>query len=515
MVKITSKLLLLLAFCCMQITALAQSKYKVKAQKVNVRSQPSTKSAVVGSLSEGTVVEVKGINNGWATITYKGKTCYVSSSLLEKRGQQNTETRTAKQATQNRSKTTSEFRNQSLSSKNRRYSRPTRKALWRFDISAMPQSGRGDYNSVINLSAMLGGDFPLVLAGKDFTLETGLRYLNRQGCVEMYNNVLANANFLEVPVRLAYDLPVANNLSLRLGAGPYLSYMMDEGGGLGLGLEPTVALKWKNFSVGLQYSAALSKGFDGEATNVAMLNLCIRFGGKGWNGIAKGLSVVGGIAQNISDSGILTQRSEEQEEYQRYLQETEKEDVQLSPEAQAKINKLRNELKRLRREINRLFDQQESLQRQKLYGDKYERNQKRIAEIRKRYKEIGIESTNIWREARGKKYDDSNDKKKIEEEYEKDIKKAEKDSKSNYKYLGMGDKYRKWYFDARLEIDRILDNKNYSVSEKRSEIKRQQSIMKEWRKKYREYMKEDIPNADDSYENWVPTNEELLNGKKK
>lgn len=57
--------------------------YQVITKKLNVRSAPSTNANVVGSLSNGDIVDVKSIQNGWAIITYKGKKCYVKADYLK------------------------------------------------------------------------------------------------------------------------------------------------------------------------------------------------------------------------------------------------------------------------------------------------------------------------------------------------------------------------------------------------------------------------------------------------
>jgi predicted Zn-dependent protease len=59
------------------------TEYKVRSTKLNVRSNPSiSNSQIVGSLSSGQIVKVYSITNGWATIMYNGKTCYVKSDYL-------------------------------------------------------------------------------------------------------------------------------------------------------------------------------------------------------------------------------------------------------------------------------------------------------------------------------------------------------------------------------------------------------------------------------------------------
>ena len=57
-------------------------KKKVKASSLNVRSGPSTKDKIIGSLKKGAVVEVTGTKGDWTIIKYNGKTAYVSSAYL-------------------------------------------------------------------------------------------------------------------------------------------------------------------------------------------------------------------------------------------------------------------------------------------------------------------------------------------------------------------------------------------------------------------------------------------------
>jgi len=63
------------------VTGKTATKY-VTADSLRVRSGPSTKAAVLGSLKEGAKVTVKTEENGWASIDYKGKKAYVSSAYL-------------------------------------------------------------------------------------------------------------------------------------------------------------------------------------------------------------------------------------------------------------------------------------------------------------------------------------------------------------------------------------------------------------------------------------------------
>lgn len=58
--------------------------YKVTPKiGLNVRSGPGTSHSKYGALVCGTIIEVSGISNGWATISYGGKTAYVSAAYIE------------------------------------------------------------------------------------------------------------------------------------------------------------------------------------------------------------------------------------------------------------------------------------------------------------------------------------------------------------------------------------------------------------------------------------------------
>lgn len=62
--------------------AKTSSTYKVNATALNVRSGAGTKYAKVGLLAYGAQISVSSITNGWAKITYSGKTAYVSASYI-------------------------------------------------------------------------------------------------------------------------------------------------------------------------------------------------------------------------------------------------------------------------------------------------------------------------------------------------------------------------------------------------------------------------------------------------
>lgn len=58
--------------------------YKVTAKSgLNVRSGPSTSYGKYGALVCGAEVQVESIENGWAKVSYNGKTAYVSASYIK------------------------------------------------------------------------------------------------------------------------------------------------------------------------------------------------------------------------------------------------------------------------------------------------------------------------------------------------------------------------------------------------------------------------------------------------
>ena len=56
----------------------AKGLYVVTYDFLNVREKPEAAAKRLGSLTHGTLIEVKSIQNGWGEITYQGKTAYVS-----------------------------------------------------------------------------------------------------------------------------------------------------------------------------------------------------------------------------------------------------------------------------------------------------------------------------------------------------------------------------------------------------------------------------------------------------
>jgi uncharacterized protein YgiM (DUF1202 family) len=54
----------------------------VTATILNIRSQPTTESSIIGKYKKGDVVKVSFVENGWAGILIKGRVCFVSADYL-------------------------------------------------------------------------------------------------------------------------------------------------------------------------------------------------------------------------------------------------------------------------------------------------------------------------------------------------------------------------------------------------------------------------------------------------
>lgn len=88
MIRRSEYLTLMWIVCLMTFTfpveLKSQTLYRVTAQRLNIRSSPSSRSTVVGSLSVNDTISVSEIVKDWASFQFKGKRRYVSTRYLEK-----------------------------------------------------------------------------------------------------------------------------------------------------------------------------------------------------------------------------------------------------------------------------------------------------------------------------------------------------------------------------------------------------------------------------------------------
>ena len=84
---LSTKILFIIMVLTISVKMKAQDVYKVTVQRLNIRATPSVNGRLMGSLHLGDKVTVEKIQNGWATISYNGKTCYINEKyiVIEKR----------------------------------------------------------------------------------------------------------------------------------------------------------------------------------------------------------------------------------------------------------------------------------------------------------------------------------------------------------------------------------------------------------------------------------------------
>ncbi|MBM7702214.1 SH3 domain-containing protein [Metabacillus iocasae] len=65
-------------------TVAAPTQATVKANTLNVRSEPSTKGTIIGKIQKNTRVEIKNEKDGWSHVVYQGKAGWISSTYVQK-----------------------------------------------------------------------------------------------------------------------------------------------------------------------------------------------------------------------------------------------------------------------------------------------------------------------------------------------------------------------------------------------------------------------------------------------
>lgn len=163
-------------------------------------------------------------------------------------------------------------------------------------------------HSSTDILAGIGMEIPI---SRKLNIETGLRWKYGYALLDLDNVPFAYSNdktaeqihWLELPVRLSYKWQLKNNLSLHLGAGPYVSmpiaysfqgddsFIKDEPKGkLNIGIEPAVVLYWGQFNIGAHYNIPIHKGYHDGYNNRVELTLGIRFKTKAFERFAESAS---------------------------------------------------------------------------------------------------------------------------------------------------------------------------------------------------------------------------------
>lgn len=190
----------------------------------------------------------------------------------------------------------------------------------------------GGMKEKINSYDFTGGlSLQISLRGR-FYLETGIGY--RRGpflsveedtdCshpeyLSSYEVYDKNYNdWLHVPLKLGYCLPLSEKTSLMLAVGPYVDMAFETGYGdspIGVGLMPSIALRHRKFNIGVQYqNPVFVNGTCNVNKSVIMATIGlsfnigkIDFGNVDWLGVANALSATGEALSVMSGNGSASQ----------------------------------------------------------------------------------------------------------------------------------------------------------------------------------------------------------------
>ena len=171
---------------------------------------------------------------------------------------------------------------------------------------------------------MIGFELEIPISQK-WNIETGLRYKSKSYVAykdynfgsywynedylakhpeEDFNQRLyrtyLNASILELPIRATYKFHLNDNFALHLGFGPYASFnltgkpfnsgMPFKSSALSVGIEPSVALYYKNVSIGAIYNnPVIFQQHKEMDSNRFMITVGFRFSNKVWNSIGRGI----------------------------------------------------------------------------------------------------------------------------------------------------------------------------------------------------------------------------------
>ncbi len=161
----------------------------------------------------------------------------------------------------------------------------------------------------VDFNIGLEAEIPL---SERFFLETGLRYHNllvRQWTYEKYKGKDNDAtNCLELPLRFAYNQRLNDVIAIRAGIGPYAQFNLADFPSekpWQVGLEPNVAIYFKNFNIGALYHIPLYKGYVNKIKPHIEVTLGIRFSTGAMSNIGTAMGIA---AEAMGNAALSTQR---------------------------------------------------------------------------------------------------------------------------------------------------------------------------------------------------------------
>ncbi len=109
------------------------------------------------------------------------------------------------------------------------------------------------------------------------------------------------ASLLELPVRFGYKIPLSTKSLLRVGAGPYVSFGLNNGFRYyQSGISTAVTFEYRKINVGLNYNIAVHNAFDKFGHDGVFLTFGIKFKSSAWKSIGIVAAAVGGTALAVS-----------------------------------------------------------------------------------------------------------------------------------------------------------------------------------------------------------------------
>lgn len=117
-------------------------------------------------------------------------------------------------------------------------------------------------------------------------------------------------NFIELPVKVGYELPLKGKNSILFGVGPTVSWCGEKGKGepWTVGLNASVTFKHRALNVGLSYSNPLFyNGLRDYYKNSLNVTIGISFGCKIWNKIGNGVIAASSVMGVVSEAYLNSQ----------------------------------------------------------------------------------------------------------------------------------------------------------------------------------------------------------------
>ncbi|MBO5018468.1 MAG: SH3 domain-containing protein [Alistipes sp.] len=197
----------------------------INASYLNVRSQPTTQSSVIGSLAAGDRVEVISTTTYWAKIIYKGREAYASLKYLKKIEEEPLDEQRIPIDVTDTSEKRANTNNTTTKTNSTADSKPINGVSFRIvysqpfkdnDVSSITYSLHYVHNIIGPLYGSLG-------LGIDHTLTS--RYLGYNSYAA-YDTIDSSTTALTIPLELGVRLPWDGNFALNLYTGPRFDILL-------------------------------------------------------------------------------------------------------------------------------------------------------------------------------------------------------------------------------------------------------------------------------------------------